>query len=207
MTKIEYIDYMINSLQAADKTNKFHPKQVEAAINFATNTVFYDLYRKNPKSVMKSMERYAIHPTPFTVIYSLGVAKPRYTTNLDFDVVNLPTKGSGIIEILEVDASGDAIIDTTTKFIPVSVIEGRQFYGSESSLPDNIIGYTLTDNRTIEYWGMTQAIANLGVHARIIKQFRYHTDTTDIMLPYGQDEKIMELVGLYMGVDLSPGKN
>ena len=40
MTKIEYIDFIRNSLQMVDKTAKFHREQVAAAINNAVNTVF-----------------------------------------------------------------------------------------------------------------------------------------------------------------------
>ena len=58
MTKIEYIDFIRNSLSMVDKTSKFHREQVALAINFAVNTIYYDLYVQNPKAFKKSMERY-----------------------------------------------------------------------------------------------------------------------------------------------------
>lgn len=193
MTKIEYVDFICNSLQMVDKTAKFHKEQVAAAINNAVNTVFYEMYARNPKSVRKSMDRYTVGLTSLAVAYPLG-ANPRYTSTLTFDIVNLPTKCAGIIEIVQLN------INATTLFVPVTVLEGRQLYGSEASLPGNVIGYTLLDNRTIEYWGMDSVTADAGVYARLIKQFKEFADTDDLLLPYGQDERIMELVRQYLGM-------
>jgi len=198
MTKKEYIDFIRNTLPAEDKTDKFHPANVDAAINFAVNTVFYEMYKQNPKVMAKSLERYSHALTSLTVTAALGAVYPRYTSTLEFDIIDLPRKAGSILEILQKTAAGEAL-NTTTAYVPVSALEARQFYGSEASLPGNVIGFSWFAGRTIEYWGMDAANAALGVYARVIKQFKDYGLTDNIVLPYGQDERIIELVRQYLG--------
>ena len=191
MTKIEYIDFIRNSLQMVDKTAKFHREQVAAAINNAVNTVFYDLYLKNPKAFRKSMERYT---TFITSIPVLNATVGRYVSTLTVDMVDLPRKAGGVLEILMPTT-------TTTKFIPVSTMEGEQLYGSEASLSGNVIGFSLSGNRYIEYWDLDIAeTPAAGVVIRLIQQFKSYARTDNVLLPYGQDERIMELVRQYLGL-------
>ena len=197
MTKAEYIDFIRNSLPQVDKTSRFHHDQVAAAINVAVNTIFYDMYKQQPKSFKKSMERYTVWAinTPAINAYS-----GRYTSTITVDVVDLPRKSSGILEILQGTLLGLGPSDTTTtKFIPVSTMEGEQFYGSESSLPDNVIGFSFSGARAIEYWGMKAADATLGVYIRLIKQFKAYALTDNVILPYGRDQQIIELVRQFLG--------
>lgn len=196
MTKGEYIDFIRNSLQMVDKTAKFLRPQVEAAINNAVNTVFYELYKQSPKNITKSMERYS---SSISVTPVLALNATRYLVSLTVDVVDLPRKAGGILEIDALNASSE-ISTTTTKFIPVSTMEGEQFYGSEASLPDNVIGFSYSGWRQIEFWNMDAATAALLVRARIIKQFRSYDSTDVVVLPFGQDDRIMQLVREYMGV-------
>ena len=197
MTKAEYIDFIRNSLPQVDKTSRYHHDQVAAAINVAVNTIFYDMYKQQPKSFKKSMERYTVWAinTPAINAYS-----GRYTSTITVDVVDLPRKSSGILEILQGTLLGLGPSDTTTtKFIPVSTMEGEQFYGSESSLPDNVIGFSFSGARAIEYWGMKAADATLGVYIRLIKQFKAYALTDNVILPYGRDQQIIELVRQFLG--------
>ena len=197
MTKAEYIDFIRNSLPQVDKTSRFHHDQVAAAINVAVNTIFYDMYKQQPKSFKKSMERYTVWAinTPAINAYS-----GRYTSTITVDVVDLPRKSSGILEILQGTLLGLGPSNTTTtKFIPVSTMEGEQFYGSESSLPDNVIGFSFSGARAIEYWGMKAADATLGVYIRLIKQFKAYALTDNVILPYGRDQQIIELVRQFLG--------
>jgi hypothetical protein len=190
MTKLEYIDFVRNSLQMVDQTAKFHREQVAAAINNAVNTVFYEMYKANPKVMRGSLERYTtlVSSTPAT-----NATVGRYQSTLTVDVVDLPKKAGGIIEILTSST-------TTTTFVPVGTMQGEQLYGSESSLPGNIIGFSFAGGRTVEYWDMSAAEAAAGVVIRLIKQFRSYARTDNVVLPFGQDERIIELVRQYLGV-------
>ena len=190
MTKNEYIDFVRNSLQMVDKTQKYHSQQVAAAINHAVNTVFWEMYGKNGNVMKKSLERYTTLVTNTT---ATNATTTRYNSSLTVDVVDLPRKAGGIIGIIEDDT-------TTTKYVPVGVLEGDQLYGSESSLPDAIIGFSFDGIRTIEYWNMTAAT---DVIIRVIKQFNSYTTTENVLLPFGQDERIIELVRKYLG-DIPP---
>ena len=204
MTKAEYIDFIRNSLPMVDKTSKFHHEQVAAAINVATNTLFYEMYKQQPKSFKKSMERYS--SLILLTVAQVASSRPRYSSQVSVDVVDLPRKTSGILEIGNTLAPS-TLTTTTTTFVPVSTMEGEQFYGSEASLPDNIIGFSYagtyagtTGVTFIQYWNMDVATATDGVYARIIKQFRSYALTDNVILPYGQDQRIIELVRQYLGV-------
>lgn len=195
MTQLEYIDFIRNSLSMVDKTAKFHREQVKAAVNFAMNTVFYDMYLKGSKDVQKSMERYS-------TLVSLSVAADseltnRYTATLSVDVVDLPRVTGGVLEIM----SGTlGVYNTGTTFIPVSTMTGEQMYGSESSLPSNVIGFSFSGARQIEFWDFPAGSVGSDHRARIIQQFKSYDATDNVMLPFGKDEQIMELVRQYLGV-------
>ena len=194
MTKQEYIHFIKNSLPQVDKTSKFHYEQIASAINVAINQVFYDIYDKNPKAFKKSLERYTI------VRDYAGVTDPtvqvdtgRYGMTLNVDIVDLPRKTGGIFDVL----SGS---DNTTTFVPVSVLEGNQFYGSESSLPGTIVGYAWDGARSIEFWNMSASEASAGVKIRLIQQFKSYGSGDNVVLPYGQDQRIIEMVREFLGL-------
>ena len=204
MTKAEYIDFIRNSLPQVDKTSKYHHEQVAAAINVAVNTIFYDMYKQQPKSFKKSMERYT-SLTSLSVILT-GISKPRYNSAITVDVVDLPRKTGGIIEIVAKAGAGFPITTTTTRFVPVSTMEGEQFYGAECSLPDTIIGFSYSGvaagsagQTNIEFWNMDAATAVGGVYARLIRQFMSYGLTENVILPYGRDQQIIELVRQFLG--------
>jgi len=195
MTKIEYIDFIRNSLSMMDKTAKFHREQVSAAINFAINSVFYDMFLKGDKSVRKSMERYS---TLVLISPAINANTNRYTADLTIDVVDLPAVTGGILEVIRTLVNA---ANTTTQFIPVSTMAGEHLFGSESSLPSNVIGFSHSGAREIEFWGMS-GFNSLTIkhYARIIKQFRSCANTDNIVLPYGKHEQIVEVVRQYLGV-------
>jgi len=196
MTKAEYIDFIRNSLQAVDKTAKYHPEQVAAAINVAVNTVFYEVYKDQPRIFAKSMERYTTQ-TQLIPVNTSAVA-PRYTAPVTVDIVDLPRKTGGILEILQKTLIPTGLSSVTT-YIPVTTMEGEQFYGSEASLPDNVVGFSWSGARVVEFWGMSVTQASNTVLARYIKQFKSYSSTDNVVLPYGQDQRIIELVREYLG--------
>lgn len=187
MTKAEYIDFVRNSLQMVDKTQRFHPQQVAAAINNAVNTVFWEMYESNPKVMKKSLERYT---TAVASTTSVHATTQRYVSALSVDVVDLPKKAGGVIDIICTTSCA------VTVYAPITVIEGDQLSGSESSLPGNVTGFSFDGVRTVEYWGMA---APTSVVIRLIKQFRSYASTDNVLLPFGQDERIIELVRQYLG--------
>ena len=197
MTKAEYIDFVRNSLQMVDKTSKFLRPQVEAAINNAINTVFYELYQENPKVMMKSLERYSSQET---VTPTLTTFTNRYTDELSSDVVDLPKKAGGILEIIQQATGLPKDTTLTTTYVPVSTMEGEQMYGSEASLPGNVVGFSWSGARDIEFWGLSAAEAVASSVVRFIKQFKSYASTDNVVLPFGQDDKIMQLVREYLGV-------
>jgi len=197
MTKNEYIDFIRNSLQAVDKTSRFHPEQVAAAMNVAVNTVFYEMYKAQPRVFAKSMERYTVQ-TQLIPVNSSAV-DPRYTAPLTVDIVDLPRKTGGVLEILQKTLI-PATLSSVITYVPVTTMEGEQFYGSESSLPSNVVGFSWSGARVVEFWNMSASQATGTVLARYIPQFKSYASTDNVLLPYGQDQRIIELVRQYMGV-------
>ena len=198
MTKQEYTDFIRNSLPRVDQTNRYDRRQVAVAINVAVNTVFYELYMQNPKKMTKAMERYS---TTATIVPSDTTLRGRYVGTLTGDVVDLPRKTGGILSIRQWDGGGIAEIETTvTNYVPVTVMEGEQFYGSEASLSGVVVGFSWSKLGQIEFWGMSAAEAAKGVEVRYLKQFKSYTDTESVILPFGQDERIIQLVREFMGL-------
>lgn len=201
MTKEEYIDFIRNSLPMVDQTSRFHEKQVEAAINLAVNTVFYELYESLPKNKKKAMEVYAI--TTSIIIGAEDVFVGRYKSTLSVDVVDLPRKGSGVFDIGYRQALA-GVSHMKTLFVPLSPLEGDQLGRNaanrlEGALPGNVVGYAVTDPRRIEFYNFTE-IANTDYYARLIKQFKSYSSTDNVKMPYGQDERIIDLVRQYLGL-------
>lgn len=196
-TKNEYIDFVRNSLQMVDQTAKYHPEQVAAAIDVASATMFWEMYEQNPKVMKKSLERYS---TIITNSLVNTVYPPRYVAALTVDIVDLPKKAGGVLEVFSNYSS--QLGSTTTQFVPISTIEGQQLYGSESSLPGNVIGFSYTGKRIIEFWGNAVTLAALkadgGVRIRAIQRFRSYSGTDTLMLPFGEDGRLMELVRDYL---------
>jgi len=187
MIKGEYIDFIRNSLPQVDKTDRFHREQVARAIDVAVSQVFQDAWNNNP--VKKAMERYTVtvSKTPTS-----DATTGRYFINLGVDVVDLPRKTGGVFDVLTSST-------TTTKFVPVSVLEGNQLYGSESSLPGNVVGYSWDGARTVEFWDMSAAEASAGVVVRVIQKFLSYGLTDYIPLPYGQEAVVTQMVREFLG--------
>ena len=89
---------------------------------------------------------------------------------------------------------------TTTDYVPVTTMEGEQLYGSESSLPAEVTGFSWSGAREIEFWGMTSANALLGINIRFLKQFKSYGNTDNVVLPYGKEQQIIDKVREYLGV-------
>lgn len=191
MTKAEYIDFIRNSLQMVDQTNRYHQEQVAAAINLAVNTVFWELYTRTPKVMERSMERYT---TQITESVTTSTTTDRYITTLDVDVVDLPRATGGVIEVLsDVGSAGQL-------YVPMTTMQGEQLYGAEGTLPSlQIIGYSWSGAREIEYWDMDANNASYGVVVRLIQQFKSYSSTDNVLMPYGQDQRIIELTRQYLG--------
>jgi hypothetical protein len=203
MTKAEYIDFIRNSLPMVDKTSRFHYEQVAAAINLAVNSVYWQMYSSADKKMKKSLDRYTtltanLNPTLDTVLD--GDSVHRYELILTSDIVDLPRKTGGIMEIIQWDGVGlTANPELSTLFVPVSTMEGEQLYGSESSLPGNVVGFSWSGDRRIEFWGLSAVRAAEGVNVRYIKQFRSYASTDRILLPFGQEQAIIDKVREYLG--------
>ena len=195
MTKAEYIDFVRNSLQMVDKTAKYHHEQVAAAINVAVNTVFYGLWNNANANLKKSFERYT---TLTDVLIEYNATTKYYLSTLSVDVVDLPRKTGGIFDIIDNGSSG------YTKYVPLSPMEWAQLNGittsAEAKLPNNVVGFSFSGPRTIYFWGSDMTGSH---YVKLIQQFRSYSNTDNVLLPYGQDEKIIELTRKYLG-DIPP---
>jgi hypothetical protein len=138
------------------------------------------------------MDRYTTIYSPLSALPAINSVTGRYESALSVDVVDLPRKTGGIISV-------SAPTTTTTVYVPVSFDEGNQLYGSESSLTGTVVGYSFTGPRTIEYWGMSAAEAAADVVIRLIKQFKSYDNTDNVLMPYGQDQRVLDLVREFLG--------
>jgi hypothetical protein len=180
MTKGQYIDFIRNSLRRLDQTAKYHPNQVAIAIQHAFNTVFYEMYAVNPKS----LDVYAKQIINATI--AQDIATDRWYTTLSKSYVNLPCKSSGILTI-------NTVTGTTLLFVPMNDMEMAQITDLDASLPANVIGYSVQPGR-IEYYNMDVITAGLELRILYIQEFNDYALSDEVIPPHGQDQKIMTLV-------------
>ena len=181
MTKKQYIDWMINNLSQLDQTGRYHPLQVEYAIEQSFDRVFYEIAEKSPKS----LERYSIQLTG--VASSLDSNTGRYTSTLTKKYTDLPLKASGILEVR-------LPTTTTLAFVPMTSIEMDQAYSADLTLGATIIGFSVHSSK-IEFFGMSATSAVLTI--RMIQKFSEYASTDEVLPPYGKD---YDITGMVMAV-------
>jgi len=192
MTKKEYIDWMRNNVSRIDKTARYHPKQVEYAIEKVFNQVYYDLALKSPNS----LDRYSIELTGVSSVDGTA-ANGRWYADLTKDYVDLPFKTSGVLEVRLPST-------TTLAFVPMTSMEMDQAYGADLTLGSTIIGFS-AHNGKVEFFGMTAEATTLVI--KIVPLFSEYVDADEVYPPFGKDlditGQVMQILSNIPPVDLT----
>ena len=173
MIKSEIRSMVLNHLQKWDSTSKYHARFLDAAIESVIKELYWELFAIDPHAIQRYLVRYGV-ASAIAVTYNntLGF----YTSTLPAAIVPLPDKASGCRRISTIAQSG-------LTFFPM---DAREFdlVGS-SSYVDTVtskIGYVVNQT-TVDYYGMTAAIAAVGVRMDILQTFSAYADTDTVLLP------------------------
>jgi len=179
MTKQEIRSLIFNLLPKYDKSNKWHARFLDAAIEQTINEFYWEIFAVDTNA----LQRYTVsfgYDEAEDVDYE--DATQLYYSTLPTDIVAFPDKASGVRRI-------QAIVQTGMTFYPMSPREHDLIRsGSYFDTLTSKIGYSVNQER-IEYYNMTEAIADAGVRMDVIQRFSSYADTDTVLIPELRDKE------------------
>lgn len=189
MTKAYIRSLLKNTLAQIDKTNKYHDTYLDHLLEQCINSVYYQVYEKNPRALGQYTKRY----TTLTIaVGNFG----RYVYDLTVKLVPLPDKRGGVRAVMNET-------DTDVYFVPVtdqelSLMVESQAYGLTTSTP-RVVYYAVRPTK-IEFVGMT-ATELYHPHALdLLVAFTSLADTDEVPLPFGKNAEILKMALEILGV-------
>ena len=188
---MEVRSLVINLLKRVDKTAKYHPNVVDAAVERAINQAYSDIMLSRPQELDNYTRAYGDNGTTITVS-SNSNTNIKYS-DLPADYVPLPDLASGVRAIYTATTGGKV-------FIPMSA-QSFDFvtHSTHTSNVTDMIGYVVRRDK-VEYFNMDSTTQSAGVRMEILLPFRSYADTDDVLLPFSRDLDFLEAVLRIMGI-------
>ena len=202
MTKAEIRSLVKNLLPKIDKTGKFLPQVIDAAIETVMNQIFYDVYMKAPRDLDNYVTTLGGGGTPIAVAADANTDIDTATISVTY--IPLPDKASGVRAVY-------TEAETSNKFYPMSKREiDLAASGSYFSQATDRIGYAVR-GETIEFYKMDAVTRAAGVRIDVLQSFRAYADTDEVKFPLGREADLMkgvlEMLGVQPPTDLSDLNN
>jgi hypothetical protein len=173
MIKEEIRSTIFNLLPKLDRTSKFHPRVIDAAIERVLMEMYQELFDENPLYLQRFTKGYG-YTTPLAVAAE-GTTGIYYTT-LPAKVIPFRDKASGVRRI-------STVVNTGLSFIPIDQREADILTsGSFADMVTSKIGYMVTPER-IEYYKMSGSVPTDGVRTDLIVPFSVYADTDNVLIP------------------------
>lgn len=181
MTKKEIISFYKNSVQAIDKTARYHDKVIAIAIRNAYEQILYDMYVQNPNN----LDAYVVTLSNLAIVN----ADRDYCT-LTCSYVKLPGKASGVRSVRS---------DEDVSFMPMTFQEYEQASDFNIWEAGDVIGYAVGQDKVYFHnlpadWEYLSSFVDVDV----VKSFEDYSDTDEIVIPNGQAKRMEELVMAYL---------
>jgi hypothetical protein len=184
MQKNKYIELIrgkvLNEMPTADRLYQADPRRIELDIASALNTVFYQIFKKNPNNLDRYVKSYP------NVAVTLDTNYNEYYSDLPAKVIQYPVKGDGVWDI-------NTMQGRDVKFVPRNISDKSLRVGSEAALIDKTIGYSLSGSR-ITYDNMDSTNVVNPVRLLLVVDFTEWGMTEDVPIPAGQDQNIVDLI-------------
>jgi len=179
MTKQELRSYVFNSLPKLDSTNKFHQRYLDATVEKVLNEMFWDLFAIDPHAIQRYTVRFGT-TTAVAVTYSntLGI----YYSTIPTSMIPLPDKSSGIRRISTISQGGMTFFPMDSR--EMDLVNNGSYVDTVTSKIGYVVGQTQVD-----YYGMTAAIAAVGVRMDILQRFSAYSDTDTVLIPELRDSQ------------------
>jgi hypothetical protein len=198
MIKEEIRSIFRNLLPKLNKTNRWHDRVIDSAIEKVLNVMYNDVFKRNPFALQRYTKSYG-YTTPLGVLLEANTGI--YYTNLPVAIVPFSDKASGVRRISTIAQGG-------LTFIPVDAREMDLVVGSNVATTTKKIGYNVTPTR-VEYYKMTGNPITDGVRMDLIIPFSVYADTDIILIPEETDQqgqtfidKVLKILGVIQPVDL-----
>ena len=198
MIKSEIRSLIKNELPKLDKSNKYHPRFIDAAIEKVLNGMYNDVFKRNPLELQRFTKQYG-YTTALSILYedSTGL----YYVTHPAAIVPFPDRASGIRRI-------STMIQGGMTFYPIDAREADLVRsGSSVASVTAKIGYVVTRSRS-EFYKMTGTIRAAGVRMDVIVPFSVYADTEVVLIPEVSDEqgetfvdKVLKILGVIREVD------
>jgi hypothetical protein len=179
MTKQELRSYIFNGLPKLDSTNKFHQRFLDACIERVIAELYWEMFAIEPHSIQRYTVRYGV-TAPVAVTYSntLGI----YYSTIPAGIISLPDKASGVRRISTITQGGMAFFPIDSR--EIDLLNSGSYADTVTSKIGYVVGQTQVD-----YYGMTAAIAAVGVRMEILQRFSSYADTDTVLIPEFRDNQ------------------
>lgn len=187
MTKAEIISFVRNNLPKVDKTNKYHRIVVEKAITLAFNQGYSNIFDQDPRLLDNYTKTYGAGGTPIDITANTNTGI--YESTIPSIYVPFRDKHSGVRHVATVGVTG-------FKFFPVRKQEFEllpQTLVGELSSGDPI-GYYVVRGGTLEYSGVTAAVASAGCRMDIVIPFDQYASDDQVLIPFAKDLQLLTVV-------------
>jgi hypothetical protein len=173
MIKSEIRSLVLNTVLKYDEDNKFHPRYLDACIEKVLAEMYNEIWAYDPLSLQRFCKRYG---GTTTIAVSQDLNANIYYSTYPAKFIPFPDKSSGVRRVSERQQGG-------MTFFPMDQREVELVSsGSNVNTVTSKIGYVVTADR-LEYWGMTAAIAAVGVRMDLIVPFSVYADTDNVIVP------------------------
>jgi len=187
MTKAEIISFVQNNLRKVDKTNKYHDRVVEKAITLAFNQGYGNIFDEDPRILDNYTKTYGAGGTPIAITENAETGI--FESILPSIYVPFRDKHSGVRHVATVGV-------TDFKFFP---LRKQEFEILPSTLVGELntgdpIGFYVVRGGTLEYFGITGAVASAGCRMDIVIPFDQYASGDDVLIPFAKDFDLISVV-------------
>lgn len=199
MVKAEIRSLITNLLPKYDKTNKYHPSVVNAAIERVLIEMYQEVFYENPLALQRFTKPYG-----YTVALAVSseASTGLYYTTLPAKVVPFKDKSSGVRRI-------STPVQGAFTFFPTDQREMDYLQnGSNADTVTSKIGYVVTPTR-VEYYNISGAVRTSGVRMDIVIPFSTYLDTDEVLIPESLnkeagefEDRVLKILGVIQPVDL-----
>ena len=202
MIKEEIRSSIKNLLPGLDKTNKYHPRVIDSAIEKVLAEMYNDVFKSDPLALQRYTKPYTIAPNIL-----LEAASGIYYVALPAAIIPFPDKASGVRRV-------STLVQGGMTFFPMDIREvdlvRSGSYSHTVTAIGSKIGYVVTQTR-IEFYNITagDAVITTGVRADLIVPFSVYADTDTVLIPEVTDQqgntfvdRVLKILGVIRPVDL-----
>ena len=198
MQKQEIRSLIKNLLPRLDKSNKYHPKVIDSAIEKVLGEIYTEVFKRNSMELQRYCKPYG-YTTALTV--NLEPATGLYYTTLPAAIYPFPDKSSGVRRV-------STIVQGGLTFFPIDQREHDLILsGSNVDAVTSKIGYTVTSTR-VEFYNMSGTVLAAGVRMDCIVPFSVYSDTDTVLIPEEKDDqgrtfidRVLAILGIVRPID------